>query len=92
MFVTAALNLEHNTFIVHVAFLSSIPSLSSTLLNADVHLSCKSQIADLIAKKALTKVFAQYVNFVDIFSPDLVYKLPKYTKINDHAIKLLNDQ
>ena len=53
--------------------------------------SKKAQIAYLKIDKAFTKVFSKYANFVDIFSPKLVVELPKYTRINNHAIKLIND-
>ena len=77
-FVTAMLDPEYKTFVVHVA------SFRSTLLNA------RPQISGLIAKEALIKVSAKYSNFVDVFSPDLTFKLPKHTGINDYAIKLVN--
>ena len=83
-FVATILNPKHEIFIVHVAF------LSSTLLN--VHLSCKFQISGLIAEEASTKVLNKYINFVDIFSLDLVSELPKYIKINNHTIKLVESQ
>ena len=70
------------TFVVHVA------SLSYTPLN--VHLFRRPHISDLIAKEAPTKVFDEYANFVDVFSPDLMAELPKHTEINDHAIKLVD--
>ena len=83
-FVSTILDLEHETFVVYVV------SLSSTLLVINVHPFCKSQIAGLIAKKVLIKVFVKYANFADIFSLDFTPKLFKYTKINNHAIKLVN--
>ena len=83
-FAKVALDENSETFIVHVA------SLSSTLL--DVHLSQRPQISGLIAEEALTKVPNKYANFADIFSPDLAAKLPKYTGINDHAIELVDNQ
>ncbi len=42
--------------------------------------------------KALTKVPSKYTDFVDVFSPKLAVKLPEYTKINNHAIELVDDQ
>ena len=84
-FAAAALDLEHETFVVHVA------SLSSTPLDADVHLSRRSQIAGLIAEEAPTKVPAKYADFADVFSPDLESELPEHTGINDYAIELVDD-
>ena len=89
-FAATALDLKYETYIVYVASLSStslITSLNSILLDANVHLSYRSQIFGLIAEKAFTKVPNKYVDFIDIFSPNLASKLPKHTGINDHAIE-----
>ena len=83
-FVATALDLEYETLIIHIM------SLSSTSLDADIHLFYRPKISGLIVEDALTKVSNQYVNFVDVFSPDLVFKLPKHTRINDYAIKLVD--
>ena len=90
-FVAAALDLEHKTFVIHVAslfaaFFSSIP------LDTDIHPFYKPQIVSLIAKKTFIKCSDEYVNFADIFSRNLVSKLPKYIKINNYAIKMVNCQ
>ena len=90
-FVAIALNPEHETFVVYVVSLSAAFS-SSTLKDADVYPLRKPQISDLIAKKALTKVPAEYLDFANVFSPDLASKLPEYTGINKHTIKLIEDQ
>ena len=85
-FVFAALNSDHETYIVYIA------SLNFTLLIAfDVHLFQKHQISGFIAEEVFTKVFAKYSDFAEVFSLDLMSKLPKYTRINDHTIKLVND-
>ena len=91
-FAAAALGPESETFIVHVALLSSdaLPSFSPLELN--IHPSCRPQVSDLIVKEAPTKVPAEYSEFADIFSPDLASKLPKHTGINNHAIKLISGQ
>ena len=36
------------------------------------------------------KVSNEYINFADVFSPDLTSKFSEYTKINNHTIKLVN--
>ena len=87
-FTAATLDPEVETFVIHVMSFNSISLPSSSPLN--VHLFCKAQIAGLVAEKALLKVPDKYVNFVNIFSPDLLSKLPKYTEINNHFIELLN--
>ena len=93
-FVAAALDPEHETYIVHVRSVSSdaLPSSSASQLELDVHPSWRPQISGLIAKKTLIKVSAKYSDFEDIFSPDLASELPKHTGINDHTIELVEDQ
>ena len=90
-FAVAALDLEYETFVIHVASLFNA-SFSSILLNANIYPFCKPQIADLIAGKAFTKISNKYIDFADIFFPDLVSKLLRHTGINDYAIKLVDSQ
>ena len=85
-FAVIALDPKHETYVVHVASLSSILFVASL----DVHPFLRPQIFGLITKEALTKVLAKYSDFVDVFSPNLVSKLPEYIAINDHAIKLVD--
>ena len=77
-FAAAALDPEHETFVVYIA------SLSSTLLDV------RPQISSLIAKEAPSKVLAEYADFADVFFPDLVSEVLKHTRINDHAIELVD--
>ncbi len=79
-FAAAALNPEHEAFIVHVAALS---------VDSDdkVHSLKKAQIAHLKADKALTKDLSEYADFANVFSPSLAAELPEYTGINNHAIE-----
>ena len=83
-FAVAELNPEYETYIIYVGLVSFVASPSSFLL--DVHPFRRLQIA----KKASTKVFNEYIKFA--FSPDLVSKFPEYTGINNHTIKLVNNQ
>ena len=83
-FAKAALDENSETFVVHVASLNSNP--------LDVHPSRRPQISGLIAKEAPTKVSVEYVNFADVFSSDMAAKLPKHTRINDHAIVFVDNQ
>ena len=83
-FAAASLNPKHETYVVHVAFLSSI--LFVAFLN--IHPSRESQISGLIAEKASTKISAKYLNFADVFSLDLATKLFEHTEINAHTIDL----
>ena len=86
-FAAAALNPEYEIYVIHVASLSSTP-----LIAFNVHFSQKPQISGLIVKEALTKVFAKYLDFANVFSPDLAFKLPEHTEINNHGIKLVDGQ
>ena len=86
-FAAATLDPEHETYVVHVASLSS-----TSLAFLDVHPSRRPQVSGLIVEKAFTKVPAEYSDFADVFSPDLASKLPEHTGINDHAIELVDGQ
>ena len=46
----------------------------------------------MLVEEAFTKVPAEYLDFADVFSPDLAFELPEYTGINDHVIKLVDGQ
>ena len=91
-FAVATLDSESETFIVHVASLSSDVSPSFSPLELNVHHSRRPQVFGLIAEEASTKISIEYSDFADLFSPDLASKLPKHTGINDHAIELVNRQ
>ena len=88
-FRAAALDSKHETYVVHVGSVSS-NILPSSLL--DIHPSCRPQVRCWIAKKAPTKVPAEYSDFADVFSPDLASKLSEHTGINNHAIKRIDGQ
>ena len=90
-FAAAPLDLESEIFVVHVASLSSNALPSSFPLELDIYPFRRPQVFGLIAKKAPTKVPAKYLDFVDVFFPNLASKLPEHTGINNHAIKLVND-
>ena len=91
-FATVALDLKHETYVVHVGSVSSDALPSSSPLELNIHPSCRRQVSGLIAEKAPTKVPAEYLDFADVFSPNVAYELPEHTGINDHAIKLVNGQ
>ena len=82
-FAAAALNPEHETYVVYIASLRSTP-----LASLDVHPSREPQISGLIAKEAPTKVPAEYSDFANVFSPDLAIELPKHTETNTQVIDL----
>ncbi len=56
-----------------------------------MHLSRKTQIAHLKVDEVPTKVPSEYVDFADVFLPKLAVELPEHTKINNHAIKFVDD-
>ncbi len=84
-FAVVALDPEYKPFVVYVATLS-IDS------GDEMHPSRKAQIAYLKANEALTKVPSKYIDFADVFSLKLTTKLPEHTRINIHAIELVDDQ
>ena len=86
-FAATALNPEYETYVVHVASLSSTP-----LASLDIHSFRRPQVSGLIAKEAPINVLTEYSDFADVFSLDLTSKLPEHTGINNHAIKLVDGQ
>ena len=83
-FAAVALDPEYETYVVHIAFLSSAPLIASL----NVHPSWRPQISGLIAEETPIKVSAEYSDFADVFSPDLATELPEHTEIKDHVIDL----
>ncbi len=83
-FVVVALDLEYETFIVHVAALN-VDS------GDEVHPLKKAQIAHLKADEVPTEVPSEYADFADVFSPKLAVELPEHTGINNHVIELVDD-
>ena len=83
-FITAILDLKYKSFLVFI-FVLSID------LGNKLHSSKKTPIAHLKVDKAPTNIPSKYTNFAIIFSLKFAIELPKYTEINDHAIKFIND-
>ncbi len=83
-FIATALDLEYETFVVHIATLS-IDS------GDKVHPSKRAQIAHLKADKAPFAVPGKYADFADVFSFKLATKFPEHTEINDHIIELIDN-
>ena len=84
MLAVTALDFEYKTFIIHIAALS-VDSGNK------IHPSKKAQIAHLKVDEAPFKVPSKYVDFVDVFLPKLAAKLLDHTRINNYAIKLVDD-
>ena len=91
-FAAVALDSEHETYIVHVGSVRSNTLPSSSPLELDVHPSRRPQVSSLIVEETSTKVSAEYLDFADVFSPDLASKLPEHSGINNHAVKLVDSQ
>ena len=81
---------KYETYIVYVKSVSFVVSLSFFPFNA--YLFCRPLIAGLIAKEALIKISNEYVNFADVFFPDLASELSEHNRINDYTIKLVDGQ
>ena len=88
-FVAAAFDLEYKTYIFHIGSVNSDALPNSFPL--DVYIFWRPRTSGLIAEEAPTKVSAKYLDFADIFSPDLAFEFPKHTRINNHAIELVNN-
>ena len=91
-FAAVVLNSEHKIYVVHIGSFSFLTLPSFFLLEFDVYTFRRPQIFSLIVKKALTKVSAKYLDFVDVFSLDLVSELHEHIEINNHTIKLVDCQ
>ena len=55
-----------------------------------IHLSRAAQIAALKQDEAPTRLAAEYADYANVFSFDLVMELPRNTGINKHSIELQN--
>ncbi len=55
-----------------------------------IHLSQVAQITALQWDKTPTKNLAEYSDYADVFSSDLALELPENTRMNEHAIELID--
>ena len=83
-FTVVALDPKYKAFIIYIVALSVDPG-------NEMQCSKRVQIAYLKADEAPFKVPSKYADFADVFSLKLVIKLPKNTRINDHAIKFVDN-
>lgn len=82
-FAAVAFDLKNEIFMFHIA--------SFTLSNmSKAYSSYRTQIVFLWVDETPTTVPQEYSNIIDIFSSKLVKKLPKYTRINNHPIDLVD--
>ena len=79
-FAVPIFNLKDKAFIVHIASISQ---------DSDIYSSQRAYIVFLKANKAPISVPSKYANFADIFSKNLVAKLPEHIKINNHTINII---
>ena len=79
-FAEAALDLNKEAFVVHVATVTAEPMT--------IHPARQAQIALLKAEEAPVTVPAEYSDFADVFSEKYAAVLPEHTEINTHAIDL----
>ena len=57
-------------------------------MEKQVQIKAKAQVGALIFNKAPIKVLVKYSDYSNIFSVKIAAKLPKYSKIDNHAIEL----
>ena len=79
-FVARTFDPKHKGFIVDIASMSQ---------DMHIHPFWRTQIALLKADKTVISILPKYAEFLNIFSKDLVAKLPKYIKINNYTIYLI---
>ena len=80
-FARAVLDKNSESFLIHITALEA--------LELAIHPFRAPLLAILQQDKALTEIPSEYIDYVDVFSPDLVMQLPKNTGINKHIIELI---
>ena len=80
-FIKTALDENSKTSVVYIIVLKA---------KALIHLSPTAQKAALQQDKAPTKILIEYSSYTDVFSLNLAMELPENTRINEHAIKLID--
>lgn len=86
MFIAAVFDSNNKIFVVYITF------FTSSNIEAKVHSFHKLQIVFLIATKISIVILPRYVDFANIFFLKFLKKLPKYIKIHDYSINLVDDQ
>ena len=79
-FVIVALDVDSETFVVHVAIRERE--------EMPVHSEKQAQVGTLLFDEAPTEVPAEYSDYSNVFSAENAAELPENTGINEHAIKL----
>ena len=83
-FAKAALDKNSETFVVHVVALKA--------LEPAVYLFRATLLATIQQEKAPIEIPPEYIDYADIFSPDLAMELPENTGIKEHVIELVQGQ
>ena len=83
-FVIAVLDVDSETFVVHVAIREQE--------EMPVHSEKQAQVGALLFDKAPTKVPAEYSDYSDVFSAENAAELLENTGMNEHAIELEKDK
>ncbi len=81
-FARAALDKKSETFVIHISALEA----------TTIHPSQAAQIAALQWDKAPTEIPAEYSDYADVFLSDLAMELPENTRMNEHAIELVEEK
>ena len=90
-FAKAALKKNFETFVMHVATLEMPTAMSiHSSRTLQVQRLNEPTLAALQWDKAPIEIPAKYADYADVFSLDLAMKLLENTKINEHAIKLID--
>lgn len=78
-FPAVALNIKAKIFVINI----------TTLLAISTYLSKKAQIKGLLAKEAFIKVIAKYLDYINVFPPDLTIELLEHIVINNYTINYM---
>ena len=79
-FVIAALDINSETFVMHVAIRKRE--------KMPVHFKKQAQVGALLFDKAPTKVPVEYSGYTNVFSAENTAELLENTRMNEHTIKL----
>lgn len=82
-FVESEVDGNSNCFVIYVTVLKTLESVMST------YRLWAPLLASLQQEKALSKVPKKYIEYIDVFSPNLLIQLPEYIRTHKYAIKLV---
>ncbi len=89
-FGKAALDGNSEIFVMHIAALEVLTAMPIHPSKISQLQDYPAQIAALQWDKALTEISTKFSNYADVFSSDLAIELPENTRINKHAIELID--